>query len=318
MLLNYRIHVYSKFNNNNNRRNKMQQAPVIDEKKCTGCGKCSYICPKDVLYIDKKKAKLNENECMLCSHCYAVCRFNAISFVDDLEKIVFGSFKYKEKIMTSKDISPEKFINAVRSRRSIRKYKNEKIDDEVIRDLLEFAVTAPSGSNCQEWQFTVLNGRDKVWDLAMEIKKFFVKLNRLAQNRLIRYLSVLFMGRTLINYYNDHYQTVDRAMQQAEAGIDLLFHGAPCLIIVHGPMDGSTPVEDASYAGYNICMLAHFLNLGTCFIGFAVEALNRRADIKAKLNIDKKHRIHSVIILGKPDIAFEKHSLRKKYSARFI
>jgi len=296
----------------------MMPAPIIDEKKCTGCGECAYICPKETIYIDNKKAKLSENECMLCSHCYALCRFNAISFNDDLDKIKFGSFEYKEKILTSKDISPEKFINAVRSRRSIRKYKSEKIDDKLIRDLLEFAVTAPSGSNCQEWKFTVLNGRDKVWDLAIEIKKFFVRLNRLASNRIIRYLSVPFMGRTLINYYNGHYETVDRAIKQAEAGIDLLFHGAPCLIIVHGPMDGSTPVEDASYASYNICMLAQFLNLATCFIGFAVEALNRRPEIKAKINIDKNDRIHSVIILGRPDIEFKKHSLRKKYDARFL
>jgi nitroreductase/NAD-dependent dihydropyrimidine dehydrogenase PreA subunit len=295
----------------------MKQAPIIDEKKCTGCGECAYICPKDTIYIDNKKAKLNENECMLCSHCYALCRFNAISFDGDLQKITFESFKYKEKILNSKDISPENFINAVRSRRSIRKYKNEKIDDELIRDILEFAVTAPSGSNCQEWKFTVLNDRDKVWNLAVEIKKFFVKINRLASNRLIRYLSVLFMGRTLIDYYNGHYNTVDRAIKQSEAGIDLLFHGAPCLIIVHGPMDGSTPTEDAAYASYNICMLAHFLNLGTCFIGFAVEALNRRPEIKAKLNINKKDIIHSVIIIGKPDINFKKHSLRKKYKVSY-
>jgi nitroreductase len=255
---------------------------------------------------------------MLCSHCYALCRFNAISFNDDLNKISFQSFKYKEKIINSTDISPENFINAVRSRRSIRKYKNEKIDDELISDILEFAVTAPSGSNCQEWKFTVLNGRDKVWDLAIEIKNFFVKINKLAQNRFIRYISVLFMGRTLINYYNDHYKTVDRAIKQSEAGIDLLFHGAPCLIIVHGPMDGSTPIEDAAFASYNICMLAHFLNLGTCLIGFAVEALNRGSDIKSKLKIDKKDRIHSVIIIGRPDIGFKKHSLRKKYYARFL
>ncbi|MCL2155380.1 MAG: nitroreductase family protein [Leptospirales bacterium] len=300
----------------------MKETPIIDEIKCTGCGECAYICPKDLIFIENKKAALNKNECMqecmLCSHCYAVCRFNAISFNDDLEKISFESFKYKEKILNSTDISPENFINAVRSRRSIRKYKNEKIDDELISDLLEFAVTAPSGSNRQEWKFTVLNGRDKVWDLAIEIKNFFAKINRLASNRLIRYLSVIFMGRTLINYYNGHYNTVDRAIKQSEAGIDLLFHGAPCLIIVHGSVNGSTPIEDAAYASYNICMLARFLNLGTCLIGFAVEALNRSSDLKAKLNIDKKDRIHSVIIIGRPDIEFKKHSLRKKYYVRFL
>jgi len=126
------------------------------------------------------------------------------------------------------------------------------------------------------------------------------------------------MGKALIDYYRDHYGTVERAIKESDAGIDLLFHGAPAVIIVHGPIDGSTPVEDAAYASYNICMLAHYMNLGTCLIGFAVEALNRSPDIKNELDIYEKNRIHAVIIVGKPAVKFSRQSLRKKYSIEFI
>ena len=296
----------------------MNSVPVIDQTRCTGCGKCVTICPKEVIFLENKKAKLNDNECMLCSHCYAVCAFDAIAFNHELENIEFKTFKYSEKILGSSNIPAETLVNAFRSRRSIRKYKNEEIDDDIVRDLIEFAVTAPSGSNCQEWEFTVINGREKVWEFAVRIKEFFLRINKLADNRLIRYLSVLFMGKNLINYYNDHYETVVRAIKESEIGVDLLFHGAPCVIIVHGPMDGSTPIEDASYASYNICMLAHYMNLGTCLIGFAVEALNRSGDIKAELDIYEKNRIHAVIALGKPEAKFTRHSLRKNYSVEFI
>lgn len=297
----------------------MIQVPVIDEIKCTGCGKCVNICPKQVLYIENRKARLNENnDCMLCSHCYAVCKDDAIGFDHELEDIEFKTFKYREKLLGSTDISPEMFVNALRSRRSVRKYKNEAIDDDILRDLVEFAVTAPSGSNCQEWEFTVINGRDKVWELASSIKGFFKKINRLSAKWFIRYLSVPFMGKSLINYYRDHYETVVLAIKESENGVDQLFHGAPCVIIVHSPMDGSTPVEDAAYASYNICLLAHYMNLGTCLIGFAVEALNRSPDIKAELDIYEKNRIHAVIALGRPAVKFNRQSLRKNYSIEFI
>jgi len=296
----------------------MNQVPVIDEVKCTGCGRCVSICPKKVLYLDGGKAKPDGYECMLCSHCYAVCETNAVSFNHELERIEFETINYEEKILGSSDIQPDLLINAFRSRRSIRKYKDEPIADDVLRDLIEFAVTAPSGSNCQQWEFTVINGREKVWEFAVRIKDFFLKINRLASNRLIRYLSVPFMGKTLINYYRDHYDTVELAIKESDIGVDLLFHGAPSVIIVHGPMEGSTPVEDATYASYNICMLAHYMNLGTCLIGFAVEALNRSPDIKSELDIYEKNRIHAVIALGKPAVKFGKHSLRKKYSIEFV
>lgn len=296
----------------------MNPVPIIDTVKCTGCGKCVTVCPKQVLYLDKKKAKVNENECMLCSHCYAVCAFGAVGFDHELDTIEFDTFKYKEKILGSANISPETLVNIFRSRRSIRKFKNEEIDDDVLRDLIEFAVTAPSGSNCQEWEFTVINGREKVWEFAVRLKDFFIRINKMAGNRFVRYLSVPIMGKTLINYYRDHYETVELAIKESDIGVDLLFHGAPCVIIVHGPMDGSTPVEDAAYAAYNICMLAHYMDLGTCLIGFAVEALNRSPDIKEEFDIYEKNRIHAVIAIGKPAVKFTKHSLRKKYSVEFI
>ncbi len=296
----------------------MNPTPVIDEMKCTGCGKCINICPKQVLYLEGKKAKIFEdNDCMLCSHCYAVCEFNAVAFNNDLDNIKIKTFKYKEKILSSSDISPENIINAFRSRRSIRKFKKEDIYDDIIRDLIEFAVTAPSGSNCQNWEFTVINGRQKVWEFASRLRTFFIRINKLAANKFIRYTSILFMGKKLINYYRDHYNTVELAIKESETGVDRLFHGASCVIIIHSPMDGSTPIEDAVYASYNISMLAQYMNLGSCLIGFAVEALNRSPDIKKELEINIKNRIHSVIALGKPGIKFSKHSLRKKYSIKF-
>ena len=295
----------------------MNQVPVIDKKKCTLCGRCVEICPKEVLYIKDKEVRLNENDCMLCSHCYCVCAFDAVSFNEELKNLKFNTFRYKEKIYNSKEITPEQIVNIFRSRRSIRRFKTEEISDDTIRDLIEFAVTAPSGSNCQEWEFTVINGREKVWEFATRIRDFFVKINRFAASAAVRYLSVPFMGRTLLNYYRDHYETVKMAIAESEKGRDLLFHGAPCLIIIHSPMDGSTPVEDGTYAAYNICMLSHYMDLGTCLIGFAVEALNRSPEIKEEIDIAASNRIHAVIAIGKPSVKFKRHSLRRGYTVEF-
>ena len=297
----------------------MEYGPIVNNVKCISCGKCIEVCPKDVFSFNSiNKITISGEGCMLCSHCYNICPVEAVSFAEVLKSVYFASFDYREELKGPGDYSTEEIVNILRSRRSVRRFKNESLKDNEIRDLVEFATTAPSGSNCQEWAFTVLNGRSKVWDLALEIKQFFIKLNKLAGNRFIRYLSFIFMGKALINYYREHYDSVEMAIAESSGGRDLLFHGAPAVIIIHGSMDGSTPVEDGSYAAYNICLLAHYMKIGTCLIGFAVEAINRDKDIKVKFKIPSNHRVHAVIAAGYSDVNFLKQSLRKPYNMSFL
>lgn len=48
-------------------------------------------------------------------------------------------------------------MDIVKKRRSIRNYNKEKVSTEVIMELLEGAVYAPTGSNIQPWYFVVVN-----------------------------------------------------------------------------------------------------------------------------------------------------------------
>jgi len=297
----------------------MKLTPEINNNKCTLCGKCVTVCPKDVLKIKNSELIVLEDECLLCTQCYDVCNFNAISFDDEIiKKIKFESFSYREQYIEKGKIDVPYLINSIRSRRSIRAYKNKIVDKKIIDDLIEFAVTAPSGSNMQNWEFTVLQKPENVWNLALEIKKFFLKLNKLASNPVIRYLSFLFMGKKLIKYYKEHMASVKLALEDAEKGIDRLFHGAPALIILHSKRGGSTPREDAQYASYNITLMAHALGLGTCYIGYATEALNSVGAIKSLLKINPANRIHAVLALGYPDVDYKKLSLRKKYKKEYV
>jgi nitroreductase len=50
-------------------------------------------------------------------------------------------------------------IEAIRTRRSIRKFKDGGISEETIRLLLEAAMNAPSAGNEQPWQFVVIDDR---------------------------------------------------------------------------------------------------------------------------------------------------------------
>ncbi len=50
-------------------------------------------------------------------------------------------------------------IDAILTRRSIRRYRNEALPDLVIYELLRTAMAAPSAGNEQPWHFVVINDR---------------------------------------------------------------------------------------------------------------------------------------------------------------
>ena len=51
---------------------------------------------------------------------------------------------------------------ALLKRRSIRKFKEELISDEIIEELLHAAMSAPSACNRRPWEFYVVTNKDNV------------------------------------------------------------------------------------------------------------------------------------------------------------
>lgn len=51
-------------------------------------------------------------------------------------------------------------------RRSVRKFKKEKISAEIIQDLLECAMAAPSACNKKPWEFYIIQNEEKQKELA--------------------------------------------------------------------------------------------------------------------------------------------------------
>lgn len=48
-------------------------------------------------------------------------------------------------------------LEAIKTRRSIRRYKDEAVPDDVLRELLEAGMSGPSGANNKPWQFIIID-----------------------------------------------------------------------------------------------------------------------------------------------------------------
>lgn len=150
-------------------------------------------------------------------------------------------------------------FHAFRNRRSIRQYKNTHVEREKIEQVLDAARLAPSWRNLQCWRFLVLTCPEKIG----------VLLSAFADDN---------PGKKA---FLQAPVAIVACANPSESGLN---HGIEYF------------VADTAIAFEHICLAAHALGLGTCWMGVFDET-----DMKAKLKIPDNVRIVGVTPLGYPD-----------------
>jgi nitroreductase len=164
-------------------------------------------------------------------------------------------------------------LDAVHRRRSVRDYRTERIDDAVLRRLVDAAVWAPSALNEQPWHFTVVRDLRKLDVISKQAKTHMLSASAKAMP--------------------DHL----RAML-ANPDFQIFYH-APALIVISAN-GGAWAVEDCALAAQNLMLAACSEGLGSCWIGFAQTWL-QTPDGKAALELPGGYLPVAPIIVGRPN-----------------
>lgn len=187
-------------------------------------------------------------------------------------------------------------IDNIKKRRSIRKYKNKKISNKIILELIEAGRYAPSSNNSQPWRFIVITNRKKIRELSLYIKKWFIK--RLKIGAIVS----LFSKRIK--------KELESAEKRVFTGKDLFFYDAPLLILICARKNRFT-VKDCSCAAENMLLAARALGIGSCWIGFADLVLNTNKKLMSKICVPNNNKIIATLVFGYP-LKFTKPHPRKE------
>jgi len=296
-----------------------QVTTTIDAATCIGCGLCISVCPKDTITLEDGLARVTGNESLNCGHCAAACPEGAITVgMVDTALAKFNTFSVPERWSPHGEFDTSALVNLMQSRRSCRNYTDKPVEHDVLEDLVKIGITAPSGSNCQSWSFTLLPDRGAVLALGNQVARFFQRLNRSAQKAWLRSLLKLVNQPALAEYHTHYYQSVKEAFDLwKQNGIDLLFHGAQAVIVVGSQNDASCPSEDALLVTQNILLGAHAMGLGTCLVGYVIEAMKRDKRINRFIGLPDDETPYAVIALGYPDERYAKVTGRKGVVMRY-
>lgn len=280
----------------------------IDKDKCTLCGTCVKFCAGEYLLLEDNSIKPNINSifgCTQCGNCMMNCPDNAI-------KITAEGFSENDIIEFNSEI-PD--FNAVKSlflrRRSVRKFKKQEVPQEIIDKILQAAATAPMSIPPSEVKVLVVNGFDKVQELAFEADKRFNKFSKV-MNPFVLGLFKPFIGNNKYKLMKDFISPLMKLLcEKRKDGVDFLFYNAPAVLLFYGTevsMDNTDQIIAATYAD----IAAQSLGLGTCIIGSVPPVFDDR--LKAEYGISKNEKIGIAFILGYPEIKF-KRGIRRKFNA---
>ncbi len=291
----------------------------IDDDRCIGCEACVVVCPKQTLSMQNGKAVVSGTESLNCDHCAAACPTEAIRVTAvDPAPGQFHTFSADSSWKAHGRFDLVSLVNLMGSRRSCRNFTDQPVDRKLLEDLVSIGITAPSGSNCQPWTFTILPDRESVDRLGQQVGAFFRNTNRMAEKAWLRTLLRWIGKPELDTYFHEHFATVQMGLEAWDRGArDLLFHGAQAVIVVAAESDASCPAEDALLASGHMLLAAHAMGLGTCLVGFVIEAMRRDSAIAHDIGIPDNETPHTVIAIGWPDESYQRVAGRKPAVVRY-
>ncbi len=290
---------------------------AIDQEKCIGCGLCVQTCPARTLSMNDDKAVVSGERCIACGHCLAVCPSDAVSVTalgqgPDAGQVPMNSFRFDRSYLKPGDFDPAQLARLMASRRSCRVFdENQPLSREILEDLVSFARMAPSASNNQLWTFTLLADRKAVLAFLEEVCVAFEAINAFAADEAF-VNSLDPASKRDMQYWRDNYleSMAVRLGQWRNEGWDRFFYHAPAVMVIGYKGEEGMPAADCNLAAQNVMLAAHAMGLGSCYIGFALNALKRHPGAKQVINMPDGETAHAVLALGRCKEKFQRQAGR--------
>jgi nitroreductase len=207
-------------------------------------------------------------------------------------------------------------MDAIRGRRSIRKFKPDEVPRDVLTEILEAGRWSPSWGNTQPWEVYVITGNT--------LERFRQESLQAARSGAVSSVDVPMpqawpdqlkkrygeMGEVVLDSLEIKRDDKEARNRQTEFMITLF--GAPCLLVFCVPAEHSSipyALLDIGLITQTVCLAAHVRGVGSCIMAMAVihpEILRKLA------GIPQSKRIVVGLAMGYPETGFPLNNFERK------
>ena len=253
----------------------------IDEEKCIHCGQCVRECIVNCLRMNDDNIPefipYKEGSCIKCQHCFAVCPTGALS--------IWG--KNPETSENIKQINSDDILSLIKSRRSIRTYKQENIDAELLNKLKYMLKYVPTGVNNHSLHFAIVDDLSVMNDIRAKLTPKLIK----------------FLDNKVTKTTMPHFASISTYLKD---GSDIIFRGAPHMIIVSTPTNAPCKDIDPTISLSYFELYAQALGLGTLWCGFAEKCFKLFPEFCDYVGVPRGYKLGYVMLFGYPDVNYSR------------
>ncbi|MCF8069181.1 MAG: nitroreductase family protein [Desulfobacterales bacterium] len=272
----------------------------IDQDKCNQCGACVALCSNASFVnpvfeqVNQKIKVLSSDGCWCCGHCIAICPTDAI---------IHSEFPLSSCPVLDQGTLPsaEGLVTAFRNRRSARIFRNKSVSFETVSSLVDISRWVPSGGNLQPINWIAIDEPEQISTL----REGVIEVLRDKHKR--------YKKGNAPDVRESDFNEFEEVLKQFDAGgRDPIFYNAPVLLLAHGPKDNAFGRDDATYAAYNLMLVAETMGLGTCLMGYLMEVLTANESFATKISLPDDRRVEVALILGYQKYRFRRFVSRRK------
>jgi nitroreductase/Pyruvate/2-oxoacid:ferredoxin oxidoreductase delta subunit len=258
----------------------------VDQSKCQKDGICEAVCPLNLISLQEFPESVDDGYelCNSCGHCVASCPTGALS---NIKAPLEDCIPIQQELQPSPG-SVEQFL---KSRRSIRVFKERPVPRDTLERILDSARWAPSASNKQPVRWTVVEKREKVKHLAELTAEWLKKEN-------LSYLQRFIAGW--------------------EQGKDMILRSAPHLVIASASEENPWARGDCAIALTYVELAAKANGLGTCWAGLFTRAVGANPSICEFLGMEQGHRVYGALMLGYPVYGYHRIPMRNEAAPKWL
>ena len=195
---------------------------------------------------------------------------------------------------------------SIRSRRSIRKWKKEKISDDLIVKAIELGTWAPNGGNFQGWHFVIVKNPVVITELANVVQATTDKIAswpeaatwREDMRRYQQNASFWKNAPVIIGVFGQKYQSpIDKILTRRESFDD------EAKRIMTFRKSAPTAIQSVAAAVTTMLLVFHHMGLGTVWLAGPLIA---KKEIETILKVPSELELVCLVAVGYPDESPEK------------